>query len=677
MISFFVKYFRDKIMAKIFISYSTACLFGAAAFYKLVPYLLSYAPGYSYIDELHGLGYTGQFVTIVLLALLIGYLIIFFCLRGVKEIEASLSNSKSDIPEHLLVMKRKLLNLPYQLYILQVAVPAVIIILVVLPIFIIQKASFLVFFRLFILVISFATLVSIITLVISRSSLKRLLLKFEPDVNIEGIRLPLVFKLFLQILPVFIVAISITSLSGYANNIEDKGDLISEGYMAALNETFSDFKAEELSPDRIRELLYNVRHVGSSQDMRFIIAPDKSIITSDNEELGGYFLEYLWELSLQNGGYVYDVTKEIRGVISNIRGSDGNYIVGIRFDVTSTELVGFYAISFTFILLLCSTVLYFLSKEMSEDILTVANNLNEIASGEYITFDRKLPVSSNDEIADLVFAFNKIQALVQNHIKQIKENHEVLIQQERMVSLGQLIGGIAHSLKTPISTASDAAFCIENLANEYDQSIDIDTVTGEDHHSIAGEIKVNVKDLKDALEYINTTISMVKNHSINLDRPTDGKFTIKNLTKGINILMSNELKRNGCKLDIHTNMSDCDEINGDIEYLIQVMNVLISNAIQAYATGNGQIYLFIMKYGQSIEIVVQDFGMGIPPDIKDKIFNRMVTTKGNKGTGIGLYISNSIIKTKFNGSLSFVSEEGKGTEFCITLPANRETNYEN
>ena len=56
--------------------------------------------------------------------------------------------------------------------------------------------------------------------------------------------------------------------------------------------------------------------------------------------------------------------------------------------------------------------------------------------------------------------------------------------------------------------------------------------------------------------------------------------------------------------------------------------------------------------------------------IQDKIFKEMVTTKGKNGTGLGLYMSYSTIKGKFNGDLSFISEEGVGTKFTITIPVN-------
>ena len=65
---------------------------------------------------------------------------------------------------------------------------------------------------------------------------------------------------------------------------------------------------------------------------------------------------------------------------------------------------------------------------------------------------------------------------------------------------------------------------------------------------------------------------------------------------------------------------------------------------------------------------MEDFGCGIPQDIQSKLFKEMVTTKGKNGTGLGMFMSYSTIKGKFDGDISFVSEEGKGSTFYITLP---------
>ena len=71
-----------------------------------------------------------------------------------------------------------------------------------------------------------------------------------------------------------------------------------------------------------------------------------------------------------------------------------------------------------------------------------------------------------------------------------------------------------------------------------------------------------------------------------------------------------------------------------------------------------------------IAISVKDYGCGMSPEIQDKLFKEMITTKGKNGTGLGLYMSYSNIKAKFNGSIEFESEQGKGTTFKILLPIN-------
>jgi signal transduction histidine kinase len=118
-------------------------------------------------------------------------------------------------------------------------------------------------------------------------------------------------------------------------------------------------------------------------------------------------------------------------------------------------------------------------------------------------------------------------------------------------------------------------------------------------------------------------------------------------------------------------MNEDELIYGDIRSLVQIINVLISNSIQSYVNGNGIVDVSIIKDIHNIQIAVKDNGQGIPENIQQKLLNKMVTTKGSKGTGIGLYISNSIIKAKFGGSISFESKDGYGSTFNIILPLKK------
>ena len=109
-------------------------------------------------------------------------------------------------------------------------------------------------------------------------------------------------------------------------------------------------------------------------------------------------------------------------------------------------------------------------------------------------------------------------------------------------------------------------------------------------------------------------------------------------------------------------------LNGNINSLVQVLNNLISNAIQSYnKQPNKSIDLSAKIEGNNITISVRDYGPGIPESVKNKLFKEMITTKGKEGTGLGVFMSYSMIKAKFNGDMKFKTSN-EGTEFIIYLP---------
>ena len=71
-----------------------------------------------------------------------------------------------------------------------------------------------------------------------------------------------------------------------------------------------------------------------------------------------------------------------------------------------------------------------------------------------------------------------------------------------------------------------------------------------------------------------------------------------------------------------------------------------------------------------ILIKVKDYGPGIPENIREKLFKEMITTKGKEGTGLGIFMSYSMIKAKFNGDMRFETSN-KGTEFIINIPITK------
>ena len=141
------------------------------------------------------------------------------------------------------------------------------------------------------------------------------------------------------------------------------------------------------------------------------------------------------------------------------------------------------------------------------------------------------------------------------------------------------------------------------------------------------------------------------------------------LFRSVNILMKHELKNAIIYLNVDLKTDENLEIHGDINNLIQVLNNMISNSIQAYNGKTEQnIDLIVEKKNNELLISIKDYAGGLPKKVEEKLFKEMITTKGKNGTGLGLYMSYSTIRAHFNGNITAYSTTGKGTTFTINLP---------
>ena len=251
----------------------------------------------------------------------------------------------------------------------------------------------------------------------------------------------------------------------------------------------------------------------------------------------------------------------------------------------------------------------------------------------------------------------------------IRNNENMLMERERLASLGQLIGGIAHNLKTPIMSIAGASEGLTDLVKEYEASVGDPEVTVEDHHAIAKDMKDWIEKIKSYTEYMSDVITAVKGQAVTLSEEQAVSFTLDELVKRVNILMRHELKNALVNLTIAMQIDEHTVLKGNINSLVQVMNNMISNAIQAYhGEPNKEIKLIVADSGKNITISIQDFADGLPEEVQKKLFKEMITTKGKNGTGLGLFMSYSTIRAHFNGNITYETQKGKGTIFHIILP---------
>jgi len=255
-----------------------------------------------------------------------------------------------------------------------------------------------------------------------------------------------------------------------------------------------------------------------------------------------------------------------------------------------------------------------------------------------------------------------------NDMEEIRQNQIRLIEQERLASIGQLMGGIAHNLKTPIMAISGRMQNLESLIAEYESSAGYEKVTADDHREIAREMKAEIENIDSQLSYISEIITTVKDQTIKFNDEIEDSFTIGELDRRIRILIHHELVRNNCELFDDIQVDEDMKMTGDVNSFVQIVNNVILNAIHAYDGAHGHIWLTLSKTKNDVVLSIRDEAGGIPLDVQDKLFKQMITTKGKDGTGLGLYISHSTVVGRYGGKMWFDSVPGAGSEFFISIP---------
>jgi signal transduction histidine kinase len=277
------------------------------------------------------------------------------------------------------------------------------------------------------------------------------------------------------------------------------------------------------------------------------------------------------------------------------------------------------------------------------------------------------PIVQWERCSAVILLFKNITQHIKDMMK-LQDNQAILLERERLASLGQLIGGIAHNLKTPIMSVAGGIDQVEWLVQEYAASVDDPEVTADDHAEIAGEMQKWLGRMKMHMGYMSDIISTVKDQATTFANTDLTWFTLDEMLKRVKILMQHEIVKNKChyKQDVQADTSV--RIGGDVNSMVQILDNIIVNAIQSYDGEGGDIVLKVVREGSTLLMMICDFGKGIDDKVKDRLFKEMVTTKGKYGTGLGLYMSYSTIKGMFRGNMWFESGPGQGTKFYIQVP---------
>lgn len=636
-------------------------------FYPLFPILLNYPPGSinSQFDiEFSKIPYYQQYFIINLIIILIGYICFKFIFKDVQNWDRILNALKSNDREVIIKIRHKSYSIPHLVCIMQIVIPIVFVGILFIILGFNNSADI----KFFIVLTTFLSMVAVISYLFSKKYFRKVLMY----TYIEGIddkthRIKLPVKITIQIMPLFLLALLFMVLIGQSGIVKEKGDVLFQKFQDDLKVKLAKVSYIE-SEAQIKQLI-KIIESDDLNNIAFYIDPNGRYNTSDNSKLSDFFIKYSRELAFKYNGHTYDYYgSDVQGAIIKIKGFNGDWIIGIKYVVTSTNTTTLFIISFVMLSLFAVLLLLYFGKTIADDIKLITFGLNEIAEGVESNLNSKIPVISNDEIGDLVVAFNIVQEREKKYVEDIKNQQKVIIEQEKLASLGQIISGITHNLKTPIISLSNAMDSLKNLVTEYRVSIGDQRVSNEDHFEIAGEMDSLLIDMKPHCDYMNDVLETIKGQVIKGKQSLTSGFSLRELIKRVEIITYYELTKSGCIVNYDVKADLNLGIPGEISDLVQVLANLISNSIQAYQSKGGRIELMVIQKGASLEFQIKDSGIGIPDVIQTKLFKEINTTKGKKGTGLGLYISYAIIKGKFGGEIWFKSTEEKGTIFYISIP---------
>ena len=252
----------------------------------------------------------------------------------------------------------------------------------------------------------------------------------------------------------------------------------------------------------------------------------------------------------------------------------------------------------------------------------------------------------------IMFSFALGYQIIQVQKRALKQE-KILMQQSKLVSMGEMVANIAHQWRQPLNNVS-SIFMNLKAAQRHDKlSVDLFEKKGQQ--------------IDEQLLFMSNTIEDFRNFfMMEKDKKT---FNIQEVCKKSYELASLHVKNIEIDFSVHTH-DDITITSYENEFSHVVFN-LINNSIEALKSrkiNNPKITLNIYKKGSWVYITLQDNAEGISKKILDKIFEPYFTTK-EKGMGIGLYMSKMMIEEHMKGSLH-VKNINKGALFEVKLPCS-------
>jgi two-component system NtrC family sensor kinase len=255
----------------------------------------------------------------------------------------------------------------------------------------------------------------------------------------------------------------------------------------------------------------------------------------------------------------------------------------------------------------------------------------------------------------------RLEQMVEERTRELKETHKKLLHQDKMASLGKLAASVVHEINNPIAGILNLIMLMKRIVVE-------DSIGSRQIDQFNQYLALMETETRRTSRIVSNLLAFSRQSKIELKR-----ISLNRLIEQTLFLNSNLLKIAGVKVntDLDPNLPD---LVGSEDQLQQVFMNLVSNAAEAMEAGDGGRLNIETTYAlgdDTAEVDFRDNGIGIPEENISKLFEPFFTTKKKgKGVGLGLSVAYGIIQ-EHGGSIYVKSKVGKGTTFRVKFPLKR------
>ena len=251
----------------------------------------------------------------------------------------------------------------------------------------------------------------------------------------------------------------------------------------------------------------------------------------------------------------------------------------------------------------------------------------------------------------------------------LKETQQNLVEAEKMASLGVLVAGVAHEVNTPVGIGVTAASYLEEQTRVFDSKYRTNQMKRSDLENYLAMANDSAKVILENLHLASERISSFKQVAVDQTSQEIRKFNLKSYIEDILISIQPAYKKTKHKV-VLTGDDSLSVISAP-GALSQVFTNLVMNSLKHGFEGieRGTMTIDVHRGENGVEIVYSDDGVGMTPEVVQKIYDPFFTTKrGMGGSGLGMNIVYNLVTRTLGGEIRCESSPGKGAKFYINLP---------